>query len=360
MNKPIDSRKNTINDVAREAGVGVGTVSRYLHPAQRRGIKHEDIKLKIEAAIRKLDYTPNPNRSKRRRVSHKQWTLGLLTSLSKDIFNSRYHTAILSGVFDRIAKTPHDLKFILLREKHYERLEEILYEHEVDGLMILTWRIHPSVIKLVEESDGKLPLVIFNDYDPKVKVNILYTDVKEGVKQGVFYLIEKGYRKIGMLTGPTHMVFRDGDTELEIPSIDVKEKTEGFMEALKEKRIPLIKTYIKRCVSYNYGDGYHEMKVWIQKGNLPEAIVCANDEIALGAMRALKESRIWCPQGMALVGFDDIEKARIVSPSLTTVRQPLYQMGHDAIEILVEKIEAPGKELVQRKYMPELVVRQTA
>ncbi len=354
----MNLKKPTIMDVAREAGVGVGTVSRYLHPIQRRDIRKE-LQARIEGAILKLEYLPNPNRSKRRKVN-KQWTIGVLTSLSRDIFNSHYHMAILSGIFEGIGKTPHDLKFILLKDGHYEKLDEILYDHAVDGLLILTWRIHPNVVRLVHESDERLPLVLFNDFEPGLKVNILYTDVKEGIRQAVFYLIEKGYRNIAMLSGPTHILFHEEGKEHQIPSVDVKEKTAGFMEAMKEKHVPVVKNFVKHAFSYNSGDGYRVMKSWIQKGKLPEALVCANDEIALGAVRALKESRLWCPKDMAVIGFDDIEKAKLMSPSLTSVRQPLYQMGQDAIEILIRKIEHPAKEPEQKKYVPELILRQTA
>ena len=353
----LNKKKPSITDVAREAGVGIATVSRCLDPMKRREVS-EGIRKKVDDAIRKMGYGPNPRA--RRKKTKKQFTLGLLTSLSKDIFNSRYHTGILSGIFDRIGKTNHDLKFILLKDGHYARLEEMLFEHGLDGLMILTWRIHPNLVNLVESSAGDIPLVVFNDYSPNLRVNILYTDVREGVKQAVFYLLEKGYRRIGMLSGPTKILFREGNKTFEVPSIDVEEKTEGFRDAFKEKGLSISNRLIRRCLSYTEGAGYAEMKAWIKKGTLPEAVVCANDEIALGTLRALKEARIWSPEKIALIGFDDIEKAKLISPSLTTIRQPLYQMGLDAVDVLVERVECPGKESVQRKYMPELVIRQTA
>jgi DNA-binding LacI/PurR family transcriptional regulator len=350
-------KKPSIIDVAREAGVGIATVSRCLDPMKRRDVS-EGVLRRVDAAIEKTGY--DISRRFKRKKAKRKYTFGVLTALSKDIFNSRYHTGILSGIFDRIGKISHDLKFILLKERHYARLEEMLFEHGLDGLMILTWRIHPSLVELVEKGSGELPLIIFNDYDSKLKVNILYTDVREGMKQAVFYLFEKGYRKIGMLSGPADILFHEQSRTLEVPSIDVYEKTQGFLEAFKEKKIPVSKNMIKRCHSYTEGDGYQHMKAWIKKGNLPEAVVCANDEIALGALRALKESRIWCPENMKLIGFDDIEKASLVSPKLTTVRQPLYQMGSEAVDILIERVEFPWKEPIQKRYMPELVVRQTA
>ncbi len=359
MKENTSSRNPTIKDVAREAGVGTTPVNRYFDLRMRMSLRPQT-REKIEQAIASLGYKHTPRIRRKSKGEAKKYLFGLLTSLSKDVFNSRYHTGILSGVFDRIGQTSHELKFFLLKDRHYERLEEVLFQHAIDGLMILTWRIHPNLVRLVEQSSGEVPLVVFNDYDPKLKVNILYTDVKEGIRQAVFYLLEKGYETIGMLGGPSEILFHDKNETLRVPSIDAKEKLTGFLEAFKEKRISIAKNMIHECPSYREGDGYLEMKKWIKKGNLPRALIAANDEIALGAMRALKESRLWCPDSVALVGFDDIEKAKLVSPSLTTIRQPLYQMGQDAVDILIEKMQSPGKEPVQRRYVPELIIRQTA
>ncbi len=349
-------KKSTTADVAREAGVGTTSVTRYFHPRKRLELTPQT-RFLIECAVQKLRYSPRPY-AREKKVQ--QYTFGLLTSLSKDIFNSRYHTGILSGIFDRIGKTTHELKLILLKNRHYERVEEILYDHGIDGLMILTWRIHPNVVKLVEESTGELPLVIFNDYDPKLRVNILYTDVREGMKKAVFHLFERGHREIGMLSGPTDILFKDGDKMLQVPSIDVREKRQGYIDAFEERGIKVLPDWIHECHSYTSGDGYAIMREWIKNGNLPQAVVCANDEIALGALTALKEAKIACPEGLALIGFDDIEKAGLVSPSLTTVRQPLYQMGVDAVEVLIDRVKFPTKDAVQKSYLPELIPRQTA
>lgn len=358
--QPRWKERPAISDVAREAGVSTASISRFLNPRKRMELTRPT-RAKIERAIEKLSYLPSP--FARRRRAKETYTFGLLTSLSKDIFHSRYHTELLSGVFDRIGRTSHSLKFFLLKDRHYERLEEILYEQGIDGLLILTWRIHPNMVRLVEKTSGELPLVVFNDFDPRLKANILYTDVREGIRQAVIYLLEKGYQKIGMLAGPSEIIFQEGKRKLRVPSIDAKEKTAGFLEALREKRVPVREAWLRKCASYREGDGYHEMKLWVgeAKGRkLPEALVAGNDEIALGALRALKEAKLSVPGKMALVGFDDIEKAKLISPALTTVRQSLYQMGLDAVDILIERVEFPVKEPVQKRYAPELVIRETA
>lgn len=351
-------KKASLTDIAEAAGVSKMTVSRYLNPRKRMEVASVK-RAKIEMAMQKLDYTPNIFARKRRAIE--KYRIGILTSLSKHIMQSGYHMGLLSGILDRVFRTGHELDIFQLKENFpYNRLEEILSEHGVDGLLIVTWRMDLDLIKLVEKTSPKLPLLVFNDYYPKLNSNILYVDPREGMKLSVSYLAEKGYRKIGFLTRPSEITFKVQEKTIRLPSIDGQEKREGFIEAMKEKKFTVRNDWIRVCDSYKDTDSYNEMKKWIKEGKLPRAIICANDEMALGAMKALKEAKLWCPEKMALVGYDDIERGRVVSPSLTTIRQPLYQMGQESVDVLIEKIEFQDKDPVQRRYVPELIARQTA
>ncbi len=102
------------------------------------------------------------------------------------------------------------------------------------------------------------------------------------------------------------------------------------------------------------------MKKWLREKNFPEAIVCGNDDLAFGALKALKESGKRAPQDMAVIGFDDNERAKSFSPPLTTLRQPLAQMGKDAVDILTRQIECPSSRPISKRYLPKLIVRKTA
>ena len=351
-------KKASLKDIAEAAGVSKMTVSRYLNPRKRMEVAPVK-RAKIETAIQKVDYTPNIFARKRRAIE--KYRIGILTSLSKHIMQSGYHMGLLSGILDRVFRTGHELDIFQLKEdQHYHGLEEVLSEHGVDGLLIITWRMDTELIKLVEKTSAKLPLLVFNDFYPGLSGNVLYVDPREGMKLSVSYLAEKGYRKMGMLTRPMEIIFKEKGKSIRLPSIDGREKRQGFIEAMKENKLSVRNEWIRECSSYKDLDSYNEMKAWIKEGKLPRAIVCANDEMALGAMKALKEAKLWCPEKVALMGYDDIERGRVVSPSLTTIRQPLYQMGQESVDVLIEKIEFQGKEPVQRRYAPELIVRQTA
>jgi DNA-binding LacI/PurR family transcriptional regulator len=284
------------------------------------------------------------------------YTFGILTTPAKDIFHSRYHLGLLSGIVSRIKAVKGRLKIIMMPSRSCRSLDEILEEHGLDGLFILTWRwIHPSIARLVEKTRHPRVLVV-NDPVPGLRVNIVYTDTDAGMAQAVTHFVKNGNRKIGMLHGPMSIPFVVSKRRALVPFIDTRLKEKGFLKALKAKRVPVNKKWIRSGDANTEREGYRVMKKWLREKNLPGAIVCGNDDLAFGALRALKKSG----KRMAVIGFDDNERAKDFSPPLTTVRQPLVQMGKEAVDILVRKIECPDSRPVPKRYLPKLIVRKTS
>ena len=124
---------------------------------------------------------------------------------------------------------------------------------------------------------------------------------------------------------------------------------------------------VLRCPKPGCGKTLFEMEksFWIKEPEGSQCRRCSGAMVQLLSYYNEKAMgqlviRFWCPEKIALVGYDDIERGRVVSPSLTTIRQPLYQMGQESVDVLIEKIEFQDKEPVQRRYAPELIARQTA
>ena len=248
------------------------------------------------------------------------------------------------------------LKIIMMPSRPYKSLREILPRHGVDGLLILTWRwIHHEIARLIETSHHE-HILLFNDPIPGLKVNNLYTDTDAGLAQAVAHLVKKGRRKIGMLHGPWEVTFQEGKKKIKVPFIDTQLKVRGFLRALKAKHIRSEQAWLRSGAANSEAEGYRVMEKWLREKDLPEAIVCGNDDLAFGALRALKESG----KRMAVIGFDDNERAKSLSPPLTTVRQPLKKMGKDAVDILIRQIEGPSLGPISRKYLPKLIIRKTA
>jgi DNA-binding LacI/PurR family transcriptional regulator len=291
-------------------------------------------------------------------VKH-SYTFGILTTPSKDIFRSNYHLGLLSGILPRIKALKGRLKIVMMPARPYESLDQILEEHGLDGLMILTWRwIHPTIARLIETSRHARVLVV-NDPVPGLGVNNVFTDTDAGMAQAVARLIKRGCRKIGMLHGPWEVPFKVGQKKIKVPFIDTQLKVKSLMLVLKTKRLPCGRGWFRSGVANSEAEGYQVMKKWLREKNFPEAIVCGNDDLAFGALRALREDGKRAPQDIAVIGFDDNERAKAFSPPLTTVRQPLVQMGKDAVDILVRQIECPSSRPVSKRYLPNLIVRKT-
>lgn len=276
-------------------------------------------------------------------------TIGLLTSFTPEIFKSEYFTRIMSGIVDALRQTPYDIKYIMVRDDEYaDPSLKILRHHKIDGLMLLTWRIHPRYIEeAMEKTD--LPMVIINDFTPGVKTNIVYSSNKAGMQLSLKHLINRGYRKIGMLQGPDEA------------SLDARERFQIFRDLLQEFDLSFEPAYFRRCDYFFEEDGYLKMMDIIHNAkSLPRAMVCFNDDIAIGALKALKESWIKCPEEVAIIGYDGIERGKYVAPPLTTIRQPLERMGREMVGIVTGIIEGKLKGPIQKEFVPELVIRQSA
>jgi DNA-binding LacI/PurR family transcriptional regulator len=279
----------------------------------------------------------------------KQKTVGLLTAFTPEIFKSEYFTRIISGVVDALRQTEYDVKFIMVKDEEYaDASRKILKEHSIDGLLLLTWRIHPRFIQeALEGSD--LPVVIVNDYTPELKANIVYSNNHAGVHLAFKHLLNRGYRKIGMLQGPDEA------------SLDAKERYHVYLDMLKEYELPFEPAHYRKCDYFFEEDGYLKMMDMIHSSkNLPRALLCFNDDIAIGALKALKESWIKCPEEIAVIGYDGIERGKYVVPPLTTIRQPLERMGREMVNILIGLLDGKLKSPVQKEFLPELVIRQSA
>ncbi len=281
--------------------------------------------------------------------SGKSKAVGLLTAFTPEILKCEYFTQIISGIIGALRHTPYDLRLIMVRDEEYaDPSRKILDAHGIEGLLLLTWRIHPKYIEEAMQG-SELPVVIVNDFTPGLKANIVYSNNKIGIQLALKHLLGRGYRKIGMLQGPDEA------------SLDARERFQMYCDLLKEYGLPFEPAYYRKCDYFFEEDGYLKMMDMIQnEKSLPRAVLCFNDDIAIGAMKALKESWLKCPEDIAIVGYDGIERGKHVLPALTTIRQPLERMGSEMVSVMIGLIEGKLKAPVQKQFAPELVIRQSS
>lgn len=282
-------------------------------------------------------------------MTEKRTALGLLTSFTPEIFRSEYFTRIISGVIDATLTTPYDLRFVMVRaDENPKDMRASVAELNIRGLMFLTWRIHPEFVEEAMKGPKSLPVVVINDYVPEVKTNIVYCNNKAGTEKAIHHLISRGYKRIGFIQAP------DEDSH------DAVERFQIYQTMLQEAGLEFNQAYYRKCDYFFEEDGYLKMLDMIHHANpLPQAVFCFNDDLATGALRALKEENIRCPGQVAIMGYDGLERGKYVEPPLTSVRQPLEAMGREMVKMLVDILEGRQTPPVRKELQPELIVRRS-
>jgi len=280
--------------------------------------------------------------------SMKKRSLGLVTSFTPEIFRCEYFTRIISGIIDALRNSDFDLRFIMVSEKEPPNPKTVLEDHSIEGLMFLTWTIHAEFLKATKQIQANIPIVLINDFTPDIQSHMVYCNNEEGTRKALQFLIGRGYRKIGMLQAP------DSDSR------DAQMRYKIYREMLTTAGLEFNPDYFRKCDYYFEEDGYLKMLDLIHHSPaLPRAMFCFNDDIAIGVLRALREEKISCPEQVAIMGYDGLERGKYVVPALTTVRQPLELMGREMVKILIDTTEGNLKTPIHKEFHPDVVVRSS-
>ena len=300
---------------------------------------------RVLAAAEKLNYRPNYfARSLRQSRS---MSVGVL---APDL-SEGYFTRVMSGVVEELTRAKY-FYFTACHDWRRELMEEyprLLVERAVDGFLLLNT---PAEIEV------PVPIVAISAHDAKSNVTNIVLDHVMAVNLALGHLYELGHRRIAFMRGPKA-----------IP--DSEYRWEGIQHAARTLGLKLDPSLVTRidAGSWSMKTGHHPMSPEI--GYLPmrqllektrdfTAVFCFNDIAAIGAIRALTEAGLRIPDDVSVVGFDDIQSAAFCTPSLTTVRQPLQEMGKTGARILLDRIANPTAEYPAQVVMqPELVVRES-
>lgn len=328
----------TIRDVAAAAGVSYQTVSRVIN---NRPDVAEETRRRVWQVIEELGYQPSA--IARGLVSKRTYTLGLITADFSDYFFTQVIVgaeaeARKQGYFFMLCSTernPDD-------EPEYLRL---LTEREVDGILFArpsTEEDSRHILSLIQQG---VPLVTTAYWLPGEKLTVVDVDNVDGGLQATECLIKRGHRRIGMITGPAGWK-------------SVNDRTEGYKLALSRAGIPFDASLVEYG-DWSYQSGYEAMQRLLAKAPQITALFAQNDQMAIGAMRALREAGRRIPDDVALVGYDDIPAAAYCDPPLTTIRQPMQQVGKVATHLLIELINDPDAERKEVLLKTELIRRGT-
>lgn len=325
----------TIKDVAKKAGVGVGTVSRVLneHPSVS-----DDIREKVLKIIEELDYKPNAiARSLKIKSTH---TIGVIIP---DI-SSAFYPEIVRGIEDVAKEYKYNIILLntdLSREKEKEALN-ILKEKKADGILFISNTVNEKLKQEFKKTD--IPIVLISTEDDKGEFYSVTIDNQKAAYDATIYLIKLGHKKIAMLAG------EKDDPNAGVPRIN------GYKKALLENNIKIDEDYIFYG-DYKFKSGFKNMLKILKLKDMPTAIFAASDTMAVGAVSCAMQHGFNVPKDFSIIGFDGLELAEYFYPPITTIKQPRYEMGAKGMEMLIslinkEKVDKKvllGYEIIERK-----------
>jgi LacI family transcriptional regulator len=311
-------RSATIEDVAARAGVSIATVSRVLTKAK---VVRPETRQRVLVAVDALGYRPSgPARALARSRTH---TLGLImTDLAQPFYAELTRTveaaARARGYTVVLANGAGDIQ----REASYL---DLLAERRVDGILVASWGITARHVDWL--IDAPVEVVLVSCRAPGVDLPAILSGSRDGARVATEHLIALGHRRLAEVTGPRN-------------SAAAVDRHLGVMDALRAAGI------LRRDLSVVHCDGDFEsgerMGARLLAGrSRPTGVVCYNDLVAAGVLRAAHAAGLEVPRDLSVVGFDDVPLARMVEPALTTVAQPIAEMGAWAVERVVTAIETP-------------------
>ncbi len=326
----------TIVDVAKEAGVSYSTVSRVVN---NKSYVKQETREKVLLAMTRLGY--QANLQARSLAGGQTHVIGLLVV---DLA-TQYMGEIIHAIDDTLAASQYEL---MLYTTHRRRRKETAYVNMmarglVDGLLIVLPREPESYLRSLRQRD--FPYVLIDQLGiDESDLSVTAANIHGGY-EATRHLIELGHRRIGIITGWMDMVA-------------ARHRLDGYRAALADYNIPY-----DECLLFE-GDflqscGFHGTNHLLELPQPPTAIFASNDVSAIGVMDAVRIRGLEIPHDISVVGFDDIPMAALSIPKLTTVRQPLTEMGHCATQILLNLIQKPEEKQHSVVLPTNLVLRES-
>jgi len=326
----MSTRRATIRQVAAAAKVSVATVSRAL---ENPDVVAQNTLRRVRAVIQELGYTPNAQ-AQMLRTSKTRLVIALVPDIANPFF---------SEVIRGIEQVAHANKYgVLLGDTQNSPVREQAYadmvpSRQADGLIMLVPRLPKEFAR------KPFPLVNACEYVPDPAVTSVYVDNVAGALSAVTHLVTLGHRSIACISGPR-------------PSAICIDRERGYELALRKAKLRVDRD-LMAVGDFSVESGIRATEGFLAAGKRFTAIFCANDEMAIGALQALRAHGLRIPQDVSIVGFDDIRFARYTDPPLTTVAQPKEELGKQAMTALLEILDNPRVPPRKRVLATELVVR---
>lgn len=342
MEAQMTKRRTTLRDVAKEAGVSLGSASAALNGLP--GVS-EETRQRVKEAARRLNYKLAHTSQGRARM------LAFICFRKNDwpTPEDMFLSPIIMAMAEATRRHKHVFQFHIFdampRHERQQAIAEFAREGLCDGYVLFVFS-ELNEIDVVELNEIGLPYVILGESPKLIEADCVYVDNRRGGYDATDYLIRNGRRRLAFLSGPPD-------------SLDSLNRFRGYREALAAHGIDF-DSRLFEVGNYSVEEGYRAMQsILARVDSPPDGIFCADDRIGQGAVKALKDHGLRVPEDVSVIGFDDSIAAICSVPPLTTMRQPLDSLGASAINLLAERLKDPMGEKKRIVLTPELIVRES-
>jgi LacI family transcriptional regulator len=333
----MPKKKVTIIDIAKKLNLSKSTVSRALQDHPRISEKTRKV---VKAMARKLDFEPNTLA-----ISLFTKKSNIIGVIVPEIVN-HFFAAVIDGIEDIAYKAGYKVLISKSNESYQREVASVsaLVGQHVDGLLVSLSKETKKTEHLHTILKKGIPLVFFDRVSERMDVTKVVVDDFKGSFKATEFLINSGYKKIAHLAGPSNL------------SIGRLRKN-GYIRALNMYTLPIRKEHII-TVAMDLNGGYKGAQALLAMKDRPDAIFAANDQIALGAMKAIKEHNLRIPKDVALMGFSNEPMTEITEPALTTIHQPAFEMGQTACDLLIKEIKSKTKKGLTQKIVLKTTLKR--
>jgi DNA-binding LacI/PurR family transcriptional regulator len=323
----------TIEDIAKRARVAHSTVSMVMN---ERKYVSQRLREKILKIAQEMDY--QPNLIARSLISHRSQAVAVVFPESPYFFTITYFLQIINGIQNACKKYNQALMFFSLDQTKGESYIQISRRWLVNLMILINVDYTRNISRDIKDlQKASVYFSIITKYLGEEKVNSVCVDNDKGVKLALQHLVSLGHKRIGYISGNPN-------------SADGPERLEAFKKYIKEFNLDKDEDLIVHG-EFTFESGEEAVKGLLELPKKPTAIFSASDYMAIGAMRTMKKKGLRIPQDIALVGFDNALEAAYVEPPLTTIQQPLQEMGEVAVDLAFNSMKDPD-------FIPQTVIKE--
>lgn len=329
----------TIKDIAKELNISVSTVSRALRDTYDVNKETRDKVLEIAS---RLNYKPNFNATGlAKRSSHN-------IAVILPFITNYYFSTVITGIQEVAYEKGYNIVLYVTNDSPERELNIInnLPITSLDGLLVSIASNSDSYEHFEEIIANETPIVFFDRVTNHLETSRVIQDDYNGAFEAVEHLIENGYNKIAHIAGPASLTF-------------TQNRLKGYLAALEKHQLEVKEEWIIHS-GFSQKDGVDDATRLFNSENKPDAIFAANDRKAIGAMTYLKSKGIKIGQEVGIVGFTNDPSSEIISPSLTTIAEPAFEIGRKSCELLLRHIEKKYFQPQEIVFPGKLIVRESS